>query len=318
MNTTLLQQTRTVLRAQHKSNKTEQAYTDWIYRFLLFHQKKSPNRFTEKEVKTFLHFLATKRKVAAATQNQALQAVVFFYKNVLAIPLPSIAHLRAHKATPHRHAPTPADVAAILNELKGEARLMASLLYGCGLRLHECVSLRVKNIDLAQNRLFITDDPERSITIPESLKPTLSKRLQLLQLRYEQWLQDAVPHIPKAESCMRKRAGATTSWEQYYLFPADRVAFDAVLGKPVWHHRSNSFLEKAIRQAAKNTLSKTVNCQSLRAGFAVHLLEAGHNLQTVQHLLGHCSIRATRAYARLVKQPVVHSPLDALSKSSDL
>lgn len=312
MNTQLLDAARRAIQTQHKSQKTEHAYLDWIYRFLVFHQKASVSKFSTREVQSFLRFLTTVRKVSPATQNQALQALIFFYKHVLQMPLADVSGLRACNSCPAPKVLTRAEMASVLNELKGEAWLMASLLYGCGLRLNECLSLRIKHIDLVQKRLIINSDaPKRIIAIPERLIVVLTNRMQLLRLQYEQWMQEGFCGVAVPE---QGDETVSISWPWQYLFPAGRPIVNETTGKRTLHHRSESFLEKAVKQAAlKAQLSKTISCHAFRNSFATHLLENGYTLRTVQTLLGHCNVRSTKVYARIATaKTAVRSPLDEL------
>lgn len=316
MNTHLLDTARRVIQAQHKSLKTEQAYSDWIYRFLVFHQKAAVLKFSATEVQSFLHFLVNVRKVSCATQNQALQALIFFYKHVLQVPLTNVSCLRAHHSAAVPRVLTRAEIKAVLNQLKGESLLMASLLYGCGLRLQECLSLRVKDVDLAQNRLIINSRrEERLIAIPERLTNALKARLQLLRLQYEQRLQEGFCGVYIPEQQNHPASNDSVNWLWQYVFPADRPTVDEITGVKKFHHRSESFLEKAIKQATvKAQLSKTISCHAFRSSFATHLLENGHPLRTVQILLGHGSVRSTKVYARMATtKTTVRSPLDELN-----
>ncbi len=306
---------KSIIQAQNKSKRTEQAYMDWIYRFLVYHHKTLSSRLNKKHLLSFLTFLTHECKVAAATRNQALQAILFLYKQVLKIRLTGVSPLRLHKTKTLPPVLCRSDIHIILKQLKGDALLMTSLLYGCGLRLEECISLRVKNVDIEKKILIIKGEKkERVLTIPETIYVSICHKISILRLQYQGWLQDGFCGVSLPEGIQKINPEFSFDWHWQYIFPSERPLLDPASGKFVLHHRSNSFLEKAIKQATtKAQLSKNISCHVFRHSFATHLLEKGHSIKLVQKLLGHSDIRSTLIYKRMIQPDIpVRSPLDEL------
>ena len=318
MSTIILDETRKMLRLQQKSSRTEQAYQDWIYRFNIFHHKIAPSQFTEKEIDAFLHFLAEERKVSVATQKQAFQAILFLYRHVLDMPLPKKSFLQVYKKPPLPETLTRSEIKAVLNELKGEILLMASVLYGCGLRLDECLNLQVKDIDLEQSLLRVThtnSNKNRELKLPDSLKNLFYEQLQKCRLLYEErMIAGSVGGVGLPESMQPDFPEAVSDWKSQFIFNSYKPSVHQGSGELRWNHRSASFLEKALKHAAlKAGLTKRISCNVMRHSFATHLLENGYDIHIVQKLLGHSNIRSTMIYAHVLPSKTkIRSPLDEL------
>ncbi|UKJ09262.1 integron integrase [Solitalea lacus] len=317
MKISLLEEVRQILKLQRKSYRTEQSYSDWIYRFIVFHEQIPPSELREKEIGLFLHFLAKERNASVATQNQALQAILFLYKHVLRIELKNASLLRTRNPQRLPEVLSRNEIGSILKQLKGEVWLMTALLYGCGLRLSECVSLRVQDIDLNRSRLTIGLDKgnkERLLSLPESIKVPLKEHVETLRLRHQRCLSNGFCGVSLPNGMEKQAMQALCDWQWFYLFPADKPSVEPVSGKITLHHRSDSFLEKSIKEAvSKTSISGRISCNVFRHSFATHLLENGYSIHTVQTLLGHSDIRTTMVYTKVANSKLlVRSPLDDL------
>jgi len=313
----LLDQVRTVMRRQHYAVRTEETYVQWIVRFIHFHHLRHPQQMDTPEIEAFLNHLAVKRKVAASTQNQALSALLFLYKQVLHQPLS--AKVDALRAKPSHRLPTvlsQGETRALLKALSGPPQLVARLLYGSGLRLMEGLRLRVKDIDFEQHQIVVRagkGDRDRTTILPETLRQPLKQQLEQVKVLHQQDL--AVGHgavyLPYALE--RKYPNANREWGWQYLFPSHRLSVDARSGQVRRHHLDESGVRKAIRRAAKAVgLVKPVGPHTLRHSFATHLLEAGYDIRTIQELLGHKNVETTMIYTHVIKRGglAVRSPLD--------
>jgi integron integrase len=313
----LLDQVQEHLRRRHYSPRTESSYLHWIRRYILFHHKQHPRMLGRAELETFLTSLAVQRHVSAATQNQALSALLFLYREVLAIdPELPVHAVRAHRS---RHLPTvlsKQEVQQLLACLNGTHQLMAKLLYGCGLRLLECLQLRVKDIDFAQRQIIVRDGKglkDRRTMLPESLIPALHDHLERLRLRYQAGTPGSHPPVSLPGALDRKFPGAGESWLWLFLFPARTPSVDPLTGHLLLHHLSPSGLQRAIHEGAQLAgLQKHVSCHTLRHSFATHLLENGYDIRTVQELLGHQDVKTTMIYTHVLNRGglAVRSPLD--------
>lgn len=313
----LLDQVRDVIRRKHFSLRTEQAYTDWIRRFILFHRKRHPLEMGEVEVTEFLTHLARVNNVAAATQNQALSALLFLYKEVLQREIGWLEEVERPKK--------PARLPVVLNReevhkvfahLRGTPRLMASLLYGSGLRLMECVRLRVKDIDLASLRITVREGKggkDRVTMLPVNVAESMRQHLVKVRAQHEQDLTDGLGTVYLPTALERKFANAARQWSWQYVFPSARIALDPRSGKSRRHHIAESVLQRALKEAvAASGITKLATCHSLRHSFATHLLENGYDIRTVQELLGHKDVSTTMVYTHVLNKPGmgVKSPLD--------
>ena len=317
----LLEQVRQVIRAKHYAYSTEKTYVDWIYRFIVFHNRKHPKDMGEKEISEFLTNLANERKVSAATQNQALNAIVFLFKNVLNNSLNDFhfKHARSGKRVPVVLSPD--EVNRILSHLQGEVWLMTCLLYGCGLRLTECLRLRIKDIDFELNEIVVRDgkgNNDRRTIFPERLKEALSRQIKksLLQLE-ENMLIKEFHGASMPEALERKYSNAPKEYGWQYIFPAKKPGIDPRSWKLKQHYRNESFLQKAVKNAVRNAgITKNASCHTFRHSFATHLLEDGYHIRIVQELLGHKNIQTTMVYTHIMNRDKynVRSPLDNLFK----
>ena len=314
----LLDQVRHIMRLRHMSYRTEQSYVDWIYRFIFFHRKQHPQQMGEAEVAAFLSFLASERQVAASTQNQALQALLFLYKVVLQQPLPeTINFVRAKRprrlpVVLHRE-----EVQRVLTCLKGEAWLMTSLLYGSGLRLRECLALRIKDIDFVRQQISVykgKGDKDRYTLLPQTLTQQLEQWIAHQRQSYLNRPDKRIP-ISLPYALAQKYPNAPYEWTWQYVFPSVAPSIDPRSEVAKLHHRSESFLQKAVKRAVQQAeVAKPASCHTFRHSFATHLLEDGYDIRLIQKLLGHADVRTTMIYTHVVDRQcnAVKSPLDSL------
>jgi integron integrase len=318
----LLDQVRHVIRKKHYSIRTEQAYTDWIKRFILFHDKKHPKDMGENEISEYISFLAVKRNVAASTQNQALNAIVFLYKQVLKRELGdfgSMERAKRPKRLPTVLTKNEADL--VLAVMSGTNALMTKLLYGCGLRLMECLRLRVKDIEFEGNQVMVRDGKgrkDRVTMLPIQLKPQLIEHLRRVRIIHEQDLKRGFGEVYLPYALSRKYPNAAKEWCWQYVFPSKKISKDPRSGKFRRHHAYETALQRAVRNAARSVgISKPVSPHTFRHCFATHLLEAGYDIRTVQDLLGHKDVSTTMIYTHVLNKGGmgVKSPLDMGSGS---
>ena len=318
----LLDQVRNVLRRKHYSIRTERAYVDWIKRFIRFHKTaqgtfRHPRDMGEPEIEAFLTYLATERNVAASTQNQALSALLFLYRHVLHqdIDLP-IDALRAKKPRRLPTVLTKDEVRRVLSFMSGTHQLMARLLYGSGIRLMECVRLRVKDVDFAQYMLIVRDgkgEKDRVTVLPDAVVPFLHEHLAHVRLLHQNDLRQGYGRVYLPYALAEKYPNAAAEWGWQYVFPATKLSQDPRSGATRRHHIDPSGLQKAVRRAAKQAqIVKPVSPHTFRHSFATHLLEAGYDIRTVQELLGHKDVKTTMIYTHVLNRGglAVHSPLD--------
>ena len=320
MNTTpprLLDRARDVLRRKHYSLRTEEAYLGWIKRFVLFHDKRHPQEMGLPEVEAFLTYLAVHQNVAASTQNQALSALLFLYAEVLQQPLEGpIQTVRAKQPARLPTVLTRDEVTRVLDAMNGVHRLMAQLLYGSGLRLMECVRLRVKDLDFGQHQVIVRDGKggkDRVTPLPERLITPLQEQLRRVQLLHERDLREGYGAVFLPDAFERKSGHASRDWIWQYVFPAEQRAEDPRSGVIRRHHLDESGLQKAVKRAAELAqISKRVTCHTFRHSFATHLLEDGYDIRTVQELLGHRDVATTMIYTHVLNRGGrgVRSPLD--------
>jgi integron integrase len=313
----LLDQVRAVLRRKHYSLRTEEAYVGWIKRFVLFHAKRHPRDLGLPEVEAFLTNLAMEQHVAASTQNQALSALLFLYAEVLQQPLEGPIHsVRAKQPERLPTVLTRDEVARVLDALSGVHQLMAKLLYGSGLRLMECVRLRVKDVDFAQRQIVVRDGKggkDRLTLLPERLVVPLQEHLRRVQLLHRQDLREGYGQVFLPTAFERKAANASRDWIWQYVFVAEQRSSDPRSGAVRRHHLDESGLQKAVKRAAQLAdIPKRVTCHTFRHSFATHLLEDGYDIRTVQELLGHRDVATTMIYTHVLNRGGrgVRSPLD--------
>jgi integron integrase len=313
----LLDQVRDALRLRHYAIRTEQSYLDWIKRFILFHHKRHPNSMGVPEIEAFLSHLALQRNVAASTQNQARSALLFLYRHVLhqeSLALDNV--VQANKPQRLPSVLTRQEVQQVMEQLTGLHRLMAQLLYGSGLRLLECLRLRVKDIEFAKHQLIVREgkgDKDRVTLLPTSLIRPLEVQLAAVKLRHAADLAKGYGAVYLPYALAAKYPNAPTEWGWQYVFPADKLSVDPRSGQTRRHHYLESTLQKAVHQAALRTgIPKPISPHTFRHSFATHLLEAGYDIRTVQELLGHEDVATTMIYTHVLnKGPLgVRSPLD--------
>lgn len=314
----LLDQVRTAIRRRHYSYRTEQAYIHWIKRFIHFHGVRHPREMGETEVTAFLNSLVSGRGVAAATQNQALSAILFLYKEVLGRPLDWLDGLaRAKRPARVPTVLTVAEVRRLLSGLDGAKWLMASLLYGAGLRLRECLKLRVKDVDFEYRQIVVRDGKggkDRVTMLPVTVVEALKVHLARVKVLHETDLAAGLGDVELPEGLARKFPRAATDWGWKFVFPAYRYSTCPRTGVIRRHHVYEDVLIRAVKLAARAAgINKHVSCHTLRHSFATHLLESGYDIRTVQELLGHKDVSTTMIYTHVLNKGGrgVLSPLDA-------
>jgi len=314
----LLDQVRDAIRVKHYSIRTEEAYVQWIKRFILFHAKRHPNEMGVPEIEAFLTHLAVQENVAASTQNQALSALLFLYREVLHKELDGpIDALHAKKPKRLPTVLTKEEAHRVFDRLSGVNLLMAKLLYGSGLRLMECLRLRVKDLDFDYRTVTVRDgkgEQDRVTILPESLVVPLQDHLHIVQRTHEEDLAQGHGAVYLPYALERKYPNAEREWIWQYVFPSDRLSVDPRSGSVRRHHADESGLQKAVRQAAKATgITKHVSPHTFRHSFATHLLENHYDIRTVQELLGHKDVKTTMIYTHVLQRGglAVRSPLDA-------
>jgi len=313
----LLDQVRDMMRRKHYSIRTEQSYVDWIRRFILFHSKRHPAQMAEPEVTAFLTHLARDNGVAASTQNQALSALLFLYKQVLKQDLGWLENVeRAKKPARLPVVLTREEVRELFRQLHGTTRLMGGLLYGSGLRLMECVRLRVKDVDFGYARITVRDakgGKDRVTMLPLNLAAGLQRHLQKVRAQYEQDSVEGFGEVWLPDALEKKYPNAAREWSWQYVFPSSRLSVDPRSGKRQRHHIAEGVLQAAVKNAVRAAgLTKPATCHTLRHSFATHLLERGYDIRTVQELLGHKDVSTTMVYTHVLSKPGigVKSPLD--------
>lgn len=303
----LLDQVRELIRIRHYSIRTEQAYLQWIRRFIVFHGRRHPRELGADEVTAFLSHLAIQRNVAASTQNQALNAILFLYRDVLKCTLPWLENVqRARKPQRLPVVLTRDEMRAILAQMQGTAWLMAALIYGGGLRLLECLRLRVKDIDFQYRQLLIRDakgQKDRVTLLPQNLLEPLRNHLVRVRTLHENDLREGYgcAHLPFALA--KKYPSAEREWGWQYVFPSTRRSVDPRSGIERRHHAPEDSLQRAVRQAVHRAgVIKPASVHTLRHSFATHLLESGYDIRTVQELLGHADVKTTMIYTHVLNR----------------
>ena len=297
----LLDRLRGAIRRLHYSRRTEEAYIHWTKRFIYFHGKRHPSELGEVAVTAFLNYLATDRKVAAATQNQALSALLFLYKQTLGMELDWLDGLvRAKRPQRMPVVLTSDEVGKLLDALDGIQWLMASLLYGTGMRLMECLRLRVKDIDFGYNQIVVRDgkgEKDRITMLPERLIEPLKNQLERARKLHDADLREGFGevHLPYALARKYPRAGFEWNWQ--YVFPSKNRSADPEDGVIRRHHLDESVLQRAVKNASRiSGITKPVHCHTFRHSFATHLLQSGYDIRTVQELLGHSDVSTTMIF----------------------
>jgi integron integrase len=319
----LLDQVRQAIRTRHYSPKTEESYVHWIKRFIFFHDKRHPAEMGEKEIAQFLSTLASELHVSASTQNQALNAILFLYREVLRKDIGYVdGVIRAKKPRRLPVVLTKDEVKNVLARLGGTPWLMAMLLYGAGLRLMECCRLRIKDIDFSQNQILVRagkGDKDRHTRLPTAIKQLLLRHLDAVKRQHDQDLEKKLGRVALPNALERKYPNAGKEWGWQWVFPATSHFTDRVTGEKRRHHLHESVLQRAFREARLQAgISKPASCHTLRHSFATHLLEDGYDIRTVQELLGHRDVSTTMIYTHVLNRggKGVHSPADRLGLDS--
>ena len=312
----LIDRMRQIMRVKHYSLRTEKSYVHWVRRYIFYHNKRHPQEMGAGEVQSFLSYLAVNQRVSASTQNQALNALVFLYKHVLKKELGAIDAVRAWRPKRLPVVLTREEAQRVLSLLSGEKHLIFSLLYGSGLRLMECLRLRVKDIDFAAKYIIIRDGKgfkDRVTILPESVVPELKEHLVRVRALHEDFLRRGYGDVELPYALIRKYPNAGQEWAWQYVFPARNISTDPRTGTRRRHHIHESVLQRAVKRAVTlSGIAKSVGCHTMRHCFATHLLESGTDIRTVQELLGHKDVKTTMIYTHVMKKPGidVRSPLD--------
>lgn len=318
----LLDRMRLALRSKHYSRRTEKAYVAWTRRYILFHAKRHPSEMGAPEVEAFLSSLATEGQVSASTQNQALAALLFLYREVLGVDLPWLAEVvRAKRPVRLPTVLTRGEVGTVLAELEGVSGLVGLLLYGAGLRLLECLRLRVKDVDFAGNLIRVREgkgNPDRVALLPEVIRARLREHLVGVKGLHERDLAQGAGWVELPDALGRKLPRAARAWAWQWVFPATRTYRDAGSGEVRRHHVHETVVQREVKAAAVRAgLAKRVTCHTFRHSFATHLLESGYDIRTVQELLGHRDVNTTMTYTHVLNRgPAgVRSPADLLANA---
>ncbi len=315
----LLDRVRAAIRARHYSRRTEEAYVHWIRRYILFHGKRHPDTLGARDITAFLTSLAVNESVAASTQNQAFSAVLFLYRAVLHLELGDIEH--APRAKTSQHVPTVLsvdEVRVVLKALNGVPSLVAALLYGAGLRLQDCLELRVKDVDFERREITVRrgkGQKDRRVMLPEVLGDPLRRHLDDVRRQHVADIAAGFGRVVLPGALERKYPQAPVEWGWQFVFPAGRICRDPRFGPPSRYHVHESVIQRAVTEAGRRLkLTKRVTCHVFRHSFATHLLEAGYDIRTVQELLGHSDVTTTMIYTHVLNKGTlgVKSPFDRL------
>ena len=313
----LLDRVRSVARLRHLSLGTEKAYADWIRRFILYHRKRHPSEMGAEEIRQFLSHLAVEGKIAASTQNVALCALLFLYRDVLGVELPYVEGIERAK----RPARLPVvfsrqEVDALLSRLPGVYNLVGGLLYGSGLRLTEALRLRVKDLDFDYGEILVRDgkgEKDRRTLLPRPLAEPLRRQLERVKVLHDEDLREGYGEVHLPYALGRKYPNAAREWGWQYVFPSSKLSVDPRSGVTRRQHASPDSVQKEVKRALRaGGITKHGGCHTLRHSFATHLLEDGYDLRTIQELLGHSDVRTTQIYTHVLNKGGrgVRSPLE--------
>jgi len=307
-----------VIRMKHYSYRTEQTYVQWIRRYILFHNKRHPSEMGVPEIEAFLTHLAVQEHVAASTQNQALSALIFLYRQVLKQPLDErIDAIRAKRSRKLPTVLTPEEARAVIQQISGVHQLIVQLLYGSGLRLREAMQLRIQDLDFPQQQIVVRDtkgQKSRITMLPTKLIQPLQDHLQDVKRIHHRDLNQGYGAVTLPFALARKYPNANRQWVWQFVFPASTRCRDPRSGAIVRFHLHESGLQKSVKQAVRLAgIDKRVGCHTFRHSFATHLLENGYDIRTIQELLGHKDVKTTMIYTHVLNRGGrgVRSPLDA-------
>lgn len=312
----LLDQVRNAIRLKHYAYRTEETYVQWIRRYILFHNKRHPREMGNAEIEAFLTHLAVEGQVSASTQNQALSALLFLYREVLNLEMSGIDAVRAKRPQNVPTVLTKAEAIAVIQQCEGIYQLVVKLLYGSGLRLIEGLRLRVKDIDFAQQQIVVRDgkgSKSRVTMLPASIAAELRDHLVGVQRQHQRDLSRGFGAVNLPFALERKYPNANREWIWQYVFPSGSMTKDPRNGLMCRHHLHESGVQKTVKQAARAVkLTKRIGCHTFRHSFATHLLESGYDIRTIQELLGHKNVKTTMIYTHVLNRGGrgVQSPLD--------
>ncbi len=314
---TLEEKMREILRLKHRSYSTEKTYITWLRSFKGFVQSRDPSSIEGRDLQDFLSYLAVEKKISPSTQNQALNAIVFLFRYILEKDIQN--ELSAVRAKQRRRLPvvlTVKEVKIIFDHMTGLQRLMAMLIYGCGLRLQECITLRIKDVDLDQNIIIIRSgkgDKDRRTVLPESLKDDLIRHIEEVKDIYDKDRKEKINGVQLPGALEKKYPNAGKEWGWFWLFPSKSISVDPRTLIVRRHHCHPTSLQKAFKKAlGKTGIAKHASVHTLRHSFATHLLENGYDVRTIQELLGHTNLQTTMIYTHVASRNIlgVRSPLD--------
>lgn len=315
----LLNRYRREMRARHYSRRTEQTYTRWVKRFIYFHGMRHPEKMAEPEINAFLTHLAVEKKVSASTQNQALSALLFLYRHVIGVGVGDLGKIiRARKPKRIPVVLSRQELKAVLSHLHCDKWLMVSLIYGTGIRLMECLNLRVQDIDFDRCELVVRagkGNKDRITILPASLKTPLLRHLEKVKDIHSHDCADGWGRVQLPSALDRKYPGAPKEWRWQWIFPQEKRWKNRKTGEEDRHHMHETILQRAVKEAVRLAgVAKHAGCHTFRHSFATHLLEAGYDIRTIQELLGHSSVNTTMIYTHVLKKRGhgVRSPLDEL------
>ncbi len=314
----LIDQVRSAIRTRGYSAATEKSYVHWIKQYIHYHGRRHPLALEAAHIRDFLSFLAVRKQVSASTQNLALNAVVFLYRHVLDVDLGDFgAFARAKQPRRLPVVLSPVEIHRVLTSMSGPTRLVASLLYGSGLRVGEAISLRVKDVDFEYLRIHVRRGKgkrDRTTMLSETVVDSLREHLARVRTRHFADVKSGFGLAPLPNALAAKYPQAASSWNWQYVFPSRSRSRNKISGRIHRHHMSPSTVQKAVKQAMRTAgVIKHASCHSLRHSFATHLLEAGYDIRTVQELLGHSDVRTTQIYTHVLNRGTsVRSPLELM------